>query len=40
MYENFRMYNNFEYSDKLSETDIIQLKKGQEKMTNMLRVFD
>lgn len=28
------------YSDRLSKTDIVNLKKGQDKMTNMLRVFD
>ena len=30
----------FEYSDKLSNDNIIQLKKGQIKMGNMLKEFD
>lgn len=38
--DNFTNYNDFEYSDKLSVEDIKELKKGQQKMTNMLRVFD
>ena len=33
-------FDNFEYSSKLSPDDIIHLKQGQLKMSNMLKVFD
>ncbi len=36
----FTNYQNIEYADKLSIEDIKNLKEGQLKMTNMLRVFD
>ena len=38
--DNFTNYDNFEYSDKLTVNDIKELKKGQKKMSNMLKVFD
>ena len=38
--ENFTNHNNFEYSDNLSIEDIKQLKAGQIKMGNMLKVLD
>lgn len=38
--EYFITYDKFEYSDKLSNDNIIQLKKGQIKMGNMLKEFD
>lgn len=38
--ENFTVYENLEYSDKLSVENIKQLKLGQKKMSNMLREFD
>ena len=38
--DNFTNYNNFEYSDKLNVNDIKEIKKGQKKMSNMLKVFD
>ena len=34
------MYNNFKYSSKLTVEQIKEIKKSQEKMTNMLKVFD
>ena len=38
--ENFTNYDNFEYSDKMTVDDIKNLKKGQVKMNNMLKIFD
>ena len=38
--DNFTNYDNFEYSDKLNVNDIKEIKKGQKKMSNMLKVFD
>ena len=38
--ESFTTYNNVAYSNKLTIKDIKDLKKGQKKMTNMLREFD
>ena len=38
--EGFTMYENFEYSDRLSVENIRQLKIGQKKMSNMLKEFD
>lgn len=38
--EKFTMYDNFEYSDKLSVSDIKNLKEGQFKMGKMLKEFD
>ena len=38
--DNFTNYDNFEYSDKLTVNDIKELKKGQKKMSNMLKIFD
>ena len=38
--DNFTNYDNFEYSDKLNVNDIKEIKNGQKKMSNMLKVFD
>jgi len=38
--ELFTQYDNLEYSDNLTKEDIKQIKLGQKKMTNMLRVFN
>ena len=38
--DNFTLYNNIEYSDKLSIQDIKDLHKGQKIMTNIFRDFD
>ena len=38
--EKFTLYNNFEYSDKLSIDNIKHIKSGQIKMGNMLNAFD
>ena len=38
--DQFMNYSNAKYSETLSITDIINLKKGQNIMTNMLREFD
>jgi len=38
--DNFTNYDNFEYSDKLTVNEIKELKKGQKKMSNMLKIFD
>lgn len=38
--ENFTEYEGFKYSPKMSIDNIRQLKKGQKKMSNMIREFD